>query len=49
MPRETAPQYTIPLHTVMKITWDGWTEPKEEVFELGPSRQQVARETGLPI
>lgn len=26
----------IPLHTVIKITYDGWSLPKEERFYLGP-------------
>ena len=28
-PREECPAYKIPLHTVMKITWDSWREPVE--------------------
>ena len=36
LPRESAPSYEIPLHTVMKITWDGWHPPKEEHIYLGP-------------
>jgi len=36
LPRESAPSYEIPLHTVMKITWDGWHPPKEEQIYLGP-------------
>ena len=35
-PRSTAPKIEIPLHTVMKITYDGWSPPKEERFHLGP-------------
>merc|ERR1711998_570326 len=27
--RDDCPSYEIPLHTVMKITWDGWSEPVE--------------------
>ena len=26
----------VPLHTVIKITYDGWSLPKEERFFLGP-------------
>ena len=43
-PREECPAYEIPLHTVMKITWDGWSEPSEEAVPLGPSKEQVTRE-----
>ena len=39
--REDCPAYEIPLHTVMKITWDGWSEPVEEEIPLGPSKEQV--------
>jgi len=35
-PRSSAPKIEIPLHTVMKITYDGWNPPKEERFHLGP-------------
>ncbi|KAL3921228.1 MAG: hypothetical protein SGPRY_004977 [Prymnesium sp.] len=28
--------FRIPLHTVIKITYDGWSLPKEERFYLGP-------------
>ena len=28
----------------MKITWDGWSEPVEEVVLLGPPKEQVTRE-----
>jgi broad specificity phosphatase PhoE len=35
-PRASAPKIEIPLHTVMKITYDGWNPPKEERFILGP-------------
>ena len=34
--REDCPAYEIPLHTVMKITYDGWNPPSEERFILGP-------------
>lgn len=39
-PRETAPTIEIPLHTVMKITYDGWNAPYEERFVLGPAPVQ---------
>lgn len=42
--REDCPGYEIPLHTVMKITWDGWSEPLEEEVPLGPNKEQVTRE-----
>ena len=35
-PRSSAPKIDIPLHTVMKITYDGWNKPTEERFYLGP-------------
>ena len=35
-PRSSAPKIEIPLHTVMKITYDGWNPPSEERFYLGP-------------
>ena len=35
-PRSSAPKIEIPLHTIMKITWDGWNEATEERFYLGP-------------
>ena len=35
-PRDQAPKLEIPLHTVIKITYDGWGAPTEERFELGP-------------
>jgi len=35
-PRTKAPKIEIPLHTVMKITYDGWNPPTEERFYLGP-------------
>ena len=35
-PRYTAPKLEIPLHTVIKITYDGWSPPHEELFRLGP-------------
>ena len=33
---EEPPKLEIPLHTVMKITYDGWNPPSEERFILGP-------------
>ena len=35
-PRSSAPKIEIPLHTVMKITYDGWNPPVEERIPLGP-------------
>lgn len=35
-PRAGAPKIEIPLHTIMKITYDGWNAPREERFWLGP-------------
>jgi len=35
-PRSTAPKIDIPLHAVMKITYDGWNPPLEERTYLGP-------------
>jgi broad specificity phosphatase PhoE len=34
--RAKAPRIEIPLHTVIKITYDGWNPPHEERFFLGP-------------
>eukprot|EP00241_Pyramimonas_parkeae_P002424 CAMPEP_0114230552 /NCGR_PEP_ID=MMETSP0058-20121206/3535_1 /TAXON_ID=36894 /ORGANISM="Pyramimonas parkeae, CCMP726" /LENGTH=524 /DNA_ID=CAMNT_0001341769 /DNA_START=233 /DNA_END=1807 /DNA_ORIENTATION=+ len=34
--RELAPRQAIPLHTVIKITYDGWMNCSEEHFYLGP-------------
>ena len=36
LPRGQCPKLEIPLHTVMKITYDGWNPPSEERFILGP-------------
>lgn len=44
--RENCPSFKIPLHTVMKISWDGWSEPTEEVFPLGPDEKEVKLESG---
>lgn len=35
-PRSSAPKIEIPLHTIMKITYDGWNPPYEERVYLGP-------------
>ena len=35
-PRKSAPKIDIPLHTIMKITYDGWNPPYEERCYLGP-------------
>ena len=35
-PRHIAPKLEIPLHTAIKITYDGWNPPHEERFVLGP-------------
>jgi len=35
-PRTSAPKLEIPLHSVMKITYDGWNPPSEERVWLGP-------------
>ena len=44
--RATAPKIEIPLHTVMKITYDGWNEPSEERFYLGPEPFAIVPDTG---
>ena len=44
--REDCPAYEIPLHTVMKITYDGWSPPFEERMYLGP--EPLAMEPGKP-
>ena len=31
-----APRLEMPLHTVIRITYDGWNPPLEERFHLGP-------------
>lgn len=31
-----SPSLQMPLHTVIKITYDGWSKPTEERFYLGP-------------
>jgi len=35
--RSSAPKIEIPLHTVIKISYDGWNPPTEERFEIGPT------------
>jgi len=45
-PRTTAPKIDIPLHSVMKITYDGWNPPREERIHLGP--EPLAMEPGRP-
>ena len=40
-PRTEAPRLEIPLHTVIRITYDGWNPPTEERFELGPSAKEL--------
>jgi broad specificity phosphatase PhoE len=36
MTRAQAPRLEMPLHTVIRITYDGWNPPLEERFYLGP-------------
>jgi len=45
LPRTSAPRIEIPLHTVMKITYDGWNAPHEDRFYLGPQGIAGAPET----
>ena len=45
-PRSDAPKIEIPLHTVMKITYDGWSAAFEERSYLGPA--PLAMEPGKP-
>ena len=40
-PRTEAPKLEIPLHTVIKITYDGWNPPREERFTLGPDPAEL--------
>jgi broad specificity phosphatase PhoE len=44
-PRSSAPKIEIPLHTVMKITYDGWNPPSEERFHLGPDPLPITHPT----
>jgi broad specificity phosphatase PhoE len=44
VPRNECPAYEIPLHTVMKITWDGWSKAVQEAIPLGPPKEQVLKE-----
>ena len=36
IPRTQCTKIEVPLHTVMRITYDGWNDPHEERFYLGP-------------
>ena len=47
-PRTSAPKIDIPLHTVMKITYDGWNPPKEERFYLGPEPIAIVPDDPAP-
>ena len=40
-PRTEATRLEIPLHTVIKITYDGWNPPREERFTLGPDPKDL--------
>jgi len=40
-PRHQAPKVEIPLHTVIRITYDGWNPPYEERFVLGPTAKGI--------
>ena len=33
-PRHLAPKLEIPLHTVIKITWNGWQQVTEERIKM---------------
>jgi broad specificity phosphatase PhoE len=44
--RELVPRQSIPLHTVIKITFDGWMNCTEERFQLGPDVPQVEQHEG---
>ena len=46
LPRGQCPKLEIPLHTVMKITYDGWNPPSEERFILGPYTEHMQQEAG---
>ena len=39
--RSSAPKIEVPLHTVIKITYDGWNQPTEERFEIGPTPNEA--------
>lgn len=41
-PRSGAPKLEIPLHTVIRITYDGWSAPREERFFLGPTPPEAS-------
>ena len=45
--RAQAPKLSMPLHTVIRITYDGWTPPTEERFYLGPECSQTDGQTHL--
>jgi len=40
-PRRELTKQEIPLHTVMRITYDGWNPPREERFFLGPNPDEL--------
>ena len=40
LPRGQCPKLEIPLHTVIKISWDGWQHVTEERFEM-PNQKAV--------
>ena len=40
-PRTQLTKQEIPLHTVIKISYDGWNPPKEERFTLGPDPKEL--------
>ena len=42
LPRTSAPKLEIPLHAVMKITYDGWNPPNEERTWLGPDPLKIS-------
>jgi hypothetical protein len=45
--RELVPRQAIPLHTVIKITYDGWMNCTEERFELGPDVPETVQHEGV--
>lgn len=44
--RELVPRQAIPLHTVIKITYDGWMNCTEERFNLGPEVPDTVQHEG---
>ena len=40
-PRTQLTKQEIPLHTVTRITYDGWNPPQEEKFFLGPNPDEL--------